>query len=90
MKTGFILKILQIDFYPLQGTPHFYLYAGAYEFSVVQSSAAGHHLTPCSTGLPFPISPHMQTEIEFLSKHFSLWGTSKSHGAKTGELRGLH
>jgi hypothetical protein len=63
----------------LQCTPSPYLHTAAYTFSIVQSSAAGHQLTPCSAGLPFLISPHLQTENEFLSTHFSVWGTSKSN-----------
>jgi hypothetical protein len=60
-------------------SPH-YLYTVAYEFSFVQSNAAAHQLTPCSAGPPFFISPHGQTENEFLSMHFSVWETGKSHG----------
>jgi hypothetical protein len=70
-------KLISIPFNVLSPSPH--PYTAAYEFSIVQSSAAGHQLTPCSTGPPFLISPHRQTENEFLSMHFSVWGTGKSH-----------
>jgi hypothetical protein len=62
----------------------------AYEFSIVQSSAAGHQLTPCSVGPLFLISPHQQTENEFLSTHFSVWGTGESRrGLSPVNGRGL-
>jgi hypothetical protein len=75
-KIGFIFKILQINFYRLPPSlplPRS-LYTTAYDFSIVQSSATGHQLTPCSAD-----PPHRQTENEFLSTHFSFWGTGKSH-----------
>jgi hypothetical protein len=78
VKIGFIFKILHIYCYPLQRT-HPYLFTAAFEFSIIQTSAAGHQLTPCSAGPPFFILPHRQTENDFLSTHFSLWGTGKSH-----------
>jgi hypothetical protein len=58
-------KLISIPFNILSPLPH--LFTAAYEVSVVQSSAAGHQLTPCSSGPPFLISPHRQTENEFLS-----------------------
>jgi hypothetical protein len=67
----------QINFSPLQHTlPH--LYISAYEFRIVQSSAASHQLTACSAGPLFSISLR-QIENEFLSMHFKLLGTGKSH-----------
>jgi hypothetical protein len=58
-------------------SPH--LHIAAYEFSIVQSSAACHQLTPCSADPPFFISPLQQSANEFLSMHFSVWGTGKCH-----------
>lgn len=79
-KIQFIFKILQITLYPLQrNLPSLYLYTAGYELSIVQRSAAGRELTPCSAGPPFPIS-RRQTENEFLITHFSLWGTRKVIG----------
>jgi hypothetical protein len=75
-KIGFIFKILQIYFYPLQHTlspPH--LYTAALFKSVLQVISwhpvwqACHfqfHLIDMLKWVPF-------------SKHFSLWGTGKSH-----------
>jgi hypothetical protein len=44
-KFRFIFKILQTNFCPLQRTPPPNLYTAAREFSIVQSSVAGHQLT---------------------------------------------
>jgi hypothetical protein len=43
--------------------------------SVVQSNATGHQLTACLECPLFSISPYQQTENDFLSTHFTLWGT---------------
>jgi hypothetical protein len=88
-------KLIAVFFNLLSPLP--YLSTAAYEFSIVQSSAAGHQLTPCSAGPLFLISPHRQTENEFLSTHFSVWGTGKSHrglnpvnGGGVGLSTGMH
>jgi hypothetical protein len=60
-------------------SPH--LYTAAYEISIIQSSAAGHQLTPCSTGPPFFISPHRQT----FHALFQFGEKVKSRGAKFGK-----
>jgi hypothetical protein len=74
--------------------PHFRCTGNLERFksSIVQSSATGCQLTPCSAGLLFLISPHWQTENEFLSV---LSGAGKSHGPNLviwggGSSTGMH
>jgi hypothetical protein len=58
MKNKVYFQNLTNKLLSLQRTLSPYLYTIAYEFSIVQSSAAGHQLTPCSAGPPFLILPH--------------------------------
>jgi hypothetical protein len=67
-------KLISILFNTL---PH--LYISAYEFCIVQSSAGSHQPTACLAGLLFSVSLHRQIENEFLSMHFTLLETGKSH-----------
>jgi hypothetical protein len=60
---------------------------GFIEHSQIITTSNCSAVTPCSAGPPFLVSPR-QIENEFLSTQFSVWGTGKSHGAKSGELGG--
>jgi hypothetical protein len=66
-------------------TPPPHLYTTAYEFSIVQSSTAGHQLTPCSAGPPFWISPHRQTHMSSFQRTFHFGEQVKVTGVKSSE-----
>jgi hypothetical protein len=55
------------------------LCTAACEISIFENSVADHQQIPYSAGPLFSISLHRQTENEFLSTHFSLWGIDKSY-----------
>jgi hypothetical protein len=77
-KIGFIFKILQINLYPLQCTLHPFTHRCIQIFHCSKRCCRSSADTLFSRSGVFYFTS-MTDSDEFLSTHFSLWGTGKSH-----------